>query len=360
MPESPTVSQPPPSPPPPPSLKMPPQPMYTNEQVSPVLRPYWSQEPHPRSQSAASHASPYSRIDGMPSPNPGLVGLPSSGNNGRYSPAMPHHGHQRSTRGSHSSPTLDLTGLITMHDSSSQGPMGRPHPDANHYRSSDEWLPTHQHAQHSSFHGASGPSHRMWPVGGASLYEDKWPRYTPGHRSPSSPYSTPSDSASPSAYFLSPMSTTTPLPPHPPQLPNNNNPNPTPTGRGRGGQPLVKKECFHCHATSTPLWRREPTTQRPLCNACGLYLQQRNKLRPQELIDADRDDTEDEINRIPDAEYTGPKCSHCATRQTSVWRRSKTGQQVCNACGVYARLKGKERPLSLRRNKIKPRTKHTR
>jgi hypothetical protein len=43
-----------------------------------------------------------------------------------------------------------------------------------------------------------------------------------------------------------------------------------------------------------------------------------------------------------------------------VWRRSKTGAQVCNACGVYARLRGKERPLSLRRNKIKPRTKHSR
>ncbi|KAJ7263680.1 hypothetical protein B0H12DRAFT_1201251 [Mycena haematopus] len=119
-----------------------------------------------------------------------------------------------------------------------------------------------------------------------------------------------------------------------------------------------KKSCFHCHVTSTPLWRREPSTQRPLCNACGLYLQQRNKLRPQELIDADIDD--DDTPQIPDEEYTGPKCSHCLTRQTSVWRRSKTGAQVCNACGVYARLRGKERPLSLRRNKIKPRTKHSR
>jgi hypothetical protein len=88
-----------------------------------------------------------------------------------------------------------------------------------------------------------------------------------------------------------------------------------------------------------------------------VYLLQRNKLRPQQLIDADIDD--DDTAHIPDEEYTGLKCSHCLTRQTSVWRRSKTGQQVCNACGVYARLRGKERPLSLRRNKIKPRTKHS-
>ncbi|KAJ7627487.1 hypothetical protein FB45DRAFT_708163, partial [Roridomyces roridus] len=119
------------------------------------------------------------------------------------------------------------------------------------------------------------------------------------------------------------------------------------------------KSCSHCHVTSTPLWRRDPSNQRPLCNACGLYLQQRHKLRPQELIDADNDDAEEEGPQIADADYTGPKCSHCLTRHTSVWRRSKTGAQVCNACGVYARLRGKERPLSLRRNKIKPRTKHS-
>lgn len=114
------------------------------------------------------------------------------------------------------------------------------------------------------------------------------------------------------------------------------------------------KMCSHCHATSTPLWRREPSTLRTLCNACGLYLQQRNKLRPQELIDADIDDESENSEQ----DGTGPECSHCHTRNTSVWRRSKTGAQLCNACGVYARLRGKDRPLSLKRNKIKPRTKH--
>ncbi|KAF4601591.1 hypothetical protein EYR40_004789 [Pleurotus pulmonarius] len=120
-------------------------------------------------------------------------------------------------------------------------------------------------------------------------------------------------------------------------------------------KPPSAKQCSHCRATSTPLWRREPTTLKPLCNACGLYLQQRNKLRPQELIDAD-DDEEGPVD--PSGDMSGPECSHCHTRQTSVWRRSKTGAQLCNACGVYSRLRGKDRPLSLKRNKIKPRSKH--
>jgi Zn ribbon nucleic-acid-binding protein len=115
------------------------------------------------------------------------------------------------------------------------------------------------------------------------------------------------------------------------------------------------KSCSHCRATSTPLWRRDPSTMKPLCNACGLYLQQRNKLRPQELIDADDDGSTSEES---DVNYVGPECSHCRTHHTSVWRRSKTGDQLCNACGVYARLRGKPRPLSLKRNKIRPRSKH--
>jgi Zn ribbon nucleic-acid-binding protein len=116
------------------------------------------------------------------------------------------------------------------------------------------------------------------------------------------------------------------------------------------------KSCSHCHATTTPLWRRDPSTMKPLCNACGLYLQQRNKLRPQELIDADDDGSSSEES---DANYVGPECSHCRTHRTSVWRRSKTGEQLCNACGVYARLRGKPRPLSLKKNKIRPRSKHS-
>ncbi|KAJ7642945.1 hypothetical protein DFH06DRAFT_999333, partial [Mycena polygramma] len=108
--------------------------------------------------------------------------------------------------------------------------------------------------------------------------------------------------------------------------------------------------CSHCNSTSTPLWRRDPATRRPLCNACGLYLQQRNKQRPTALIAADQSDDDD------DAEVD--LCSHCHTHRTSVWRRSKSGARLCNACGVYARLRGRDRPLSLRRNKIRPRCKH--
>ncbi|KAI8343261.1 GATA zinc finger-domain-containing protein, partial [Chlamydoabsidia padenii] len=39
-------------------------------------------------------------------------------------------------------------------------------------------------------------------------------------------------------------------------------------------------ECFNCHVTKTPLWRRTPDRAHSLCNACGLYYKQYGAHRP--------------------------------------------------------------------------------
>ncbi|KAF8187880.1 hypothetical protein K438DRAFT_1424639, partial [Mycena galopus ATCC 62051] len=108
--------------------------------------------------------------------------------------------------------------------------------------------------------------------------------------------------------------------------------------------------CYNCGTMSTPLWRRDPTTQRALCNACGLYQQHRREPRPQALIDADNDEDEP-------IQGDGPQCSECGTWKTSVWRRNKDGEQVCNACGVYYRANGRPRPNTMPPSKVKPRAK---
>ncbi|KAJ7613204.1 hypothetical protein FB45DRAFT_939139 [Roridomyces roridus] len=270
-------------------------------------------------------------------------------------------------------PSLDFGDLIPMYDTTARSPHARhsqlldmPYPEwgaaPQHYsafpRNGNKqqqptlWPPPPDGA----FPPPPPPGHWDSPVGAPLIPQlVQYPRYSPHSSASESP---------PPTYFPNPHHHVQQHQHHP-YLPRAQ-PSTSRSNGGGGGaastpsEGTTKKSCSHCHVTTTPLWRRDPSTQRPLCNACGLYLQQRNKLRPQELIDADNDDAEEEGPQISDADYTGPKCSHCLTRHTSVWRRSKTGAQVCNACGVYARLRGKERPLSLRRNKIKPRTKHSR
>lgn len=42
--------------------------------------------------------------------------------------------------------------------------------------------------------------------------------------------------------------------------------------------------------------------------------------------------------------------SNCRTTQTPLWRRSPTGETVCNACGLYIKARNQQRPVNLKRN----------
>lgn len=49
------------------------------------------------------------------------------------------------------------------------------------------------------------------------------------------------------------------------------------------------------------------------------------------------------------------KCSNCETTNTPLWRRNPNGNPLCNACGLFLKLHGKVRPLSLKTDVIKKR-----
>ena len=54
-------------------------------------------------------------------------------------------------------------------------------------------------------------------------------------------------------------------------------------------------------------------------------------------------------------EETKTSCSNCKTTQTSLWRKGVHGEPVCNACGLFYKLHGSLRPLSLKTNVIRKR-----
>ncbi|KAH9388100.1 Transcription factor GATA-4, partial [Tyrophagus putrescentiae] len=110
-----------------------------------------------------------------------------------------------------------------------------------------------------------------------------------------------------------------------------------------------ERECANCATRSTPLWRRYGPSSF-LCNACGLYQRVNGAHRP--LVR--------NIRRVASTtKRTGLSCANCGTKATSMWRRNACGESVCNACGLYYRLNGVNRPMAMRKEAIRTRKRRT-
>lgn len=64
----------------------------------------------------------------------------------------------------------------------------------------------------------------------------------------------------------------------------------------------------------------------------------------------------DESSTKPVAAAKPTECHNCHTVKTPLWRKDPTGNTLCNACGLFLKLHGTTRPLSLKTDVIKKRS----
>ncbi|KDQ56002.1 hypothetical protein JAAARDRAFT_36799 [Jaapia argillacea MUCL 33604] len=131
----------------------------------------------------------------------------------------------------------------------------------------------------------------------------------------------------------------------PAQLKNNNS--------APGG---VKAECSNCGATHTPLWRRGLNDELN-CNACGLYCKLHKRPRPKGMRN-NHGEGRSQATPRQDTQEVIAQCYNCHTTATPLWRKDDEGKTVCNACGLYYKLHGSARPISMKSDVIRKRSRH--
>lgn len=92
--------------------------------------------------------------------------------------------------------------------------------------------------------------------------------------------------------------------------------------------------CTNCGTTTTPAWRRSTSNKILLCNACGLYQRLHGSDRPFSVT------PEGKTKAIKNNIEKGV-CRGCGVSQTPLWKRGHNNEWLCSSCGLLYTRRGR-------------------
>ncbi|VDO13189.1 unnamed protein product [Rodentolepis nana] len=115
-------------------------------------------------------------------------------------------------------------------------------------------------------------------------------------------------------------------------------------------------ECVNCGRANSRYWAYDKGGN-PLCIDCSKQMCSRHTTAQNGLPASMPRQFKKKIDRLPPHfnVKNGTICSNCQTSKTSLWRRAPEGDIVCNACGLYRKMHGRQRPLTMRKDSIQTR-----
>lgn len=106
------------------------------------------------------------------------------------------------------------------------------------------------------------------------------------------------------------------------------------------------------HSTSAKL---SPSTPASNGHANGVDHSDGRHLSPSPNQQHENDSTPGAGGELTSRENSVVSCQNCGTTTTPLWRRDEQGNTICNACGLYHKLHGVHRPVSMKKSVIKRR-----
>lgn len=93
--------------------------------------------------------------------------------------------------------------------------------------------------------------------------------------------------------------------------------------------------CTNCGTTTTPSWRRSTNNKMLLCNACGLYQKLHGSDRPFSV-------TPDGKTKAIKTSMERSVCRGCGATQTPLLRRGYNNEWLCSSCGLLYRRRTRQ------------------